>query len=64
MNSDQTAEILNYLSALKSEVGELQAELQEARSSIRALQGEVREINNQIARAESTGRQTRAFARV
>jgi uncharacterized coiled-coil DUF342 family protein len=52
MSPDRTTEILNYLSAISREVGELRTELRELRTDVRELRDEVRAITSRLDSAK------------
>ena len=58
MSADRTAEILNYLSAISREVGELRAEMRQrfegVENEIKGLRREVREVKRRLDRIEAT----------
>jgi predicted nuclease with TOPRIM domain len=44
MSTDRTTEILNYLSAISREVGELRTEMREMRAELNSLRAELGEV--------------------
>lgn len=60
MSSDRTTEILNYLSAISREVGEMPTELREANVRLGRLEVETRAVVPRLDHIESVVLQTRA----
>ena len=72
MSTDRTTEILNYLSAISRDVGELRTGLNSVRTEVSALRTEMKagfvEVNTRLDRVETEvarlGREQRLFNRI
>jgi predicted nuclease with TOPRIM domain len=72
MSTDRTTEILNYLSAISREVGELRTDVKDLRTEVGELRTEMNarfaEVNTRLDRVETEvsrlGREQRLFNRI